>query len=631
MAKVEVDGLKDDAVKYARKLIDTYYSEVKATDSELTAICTNVVGHPLAIELAIQLLRYGESSEDIIKKIAETKRSEELSKRLLDEVFYHPRSTENEKRFMLHFSVFRGDVDKNAISFVFNEDMTETLWKLIDKKMIVHYPDTHLYGTHPLVREFCYKKLEDKKEAHLNVATYLTTQRKGKLEPVLEEEIFYHLFRGEHFEKAADLISAKGEEFILMGHTNSLEDMINKVISKGIGRPEFFVRSGDIATIRGDWNQASHFFERAFLFDGCEERTMAEAFIKYGEILFRKGEIKESLKYFEGAYVTCRKNGYRREQARSLNDIGLVHEIYGDFVRAAKYLKEALVLREIIGDKSGLADTLNNLGNLFIDTNKFEKALKEYGACMAIRKEIDDKPGAALCLSNMAAAYRKEGKLKEALEKCDESLLISEKIGDRPQIATVLNEMGMTLSQGGKPDEALEKHNESLKIREEIGYRQGIASCLSNIAVILQKKGDEDEAIKKYQESLVIAKEMGAKQQIATSYHNLGTVFFRRSDYPLAMKHFLESVALQKQMGMAQTDALSYIAEIRRILGSIKFRELASDALNSLSVSLKPFVRVEDLIQGETVRRETPKVGPNAPCPCKSGKKYKKCCGKPGS
>jgi SEC-C motif-containing protein len=31
--------------------------------------------------------------------------------------------------------------------------------------------------------------------------------------------------------------------------------------------------------------------------------------------------------------------------------------------------------------------------------------------------------------------------------------------------------------------------------------------------------------------------------------------------------------------------------------------------------------------KGQTVRRETPKVGRNDPCPCGSGKKYKKCCG----
>ena len=30
----------------------------------------------------------------------------------------------------------------------------------------------------------------------------------------------------------------------------------------------------------------------------------------------------------------------------------------------------------------------------------------------------------------------------------------------------------------------------------------------------------------------------------------------------------------------------------------------------------------------ETLRREAPKVGRNDPCPCDSGKKFKKCCGK---
>ena len=33
-------------------------------------------------------------------------------------------------------------------------------------------------------------------------------------------------------------------------------------------------------------------------------------------------------------------------------------------------------------------------------------------------------------------------------------------------------------------------------------------------------------------------------------------------------------------------------------------------------------------IMPEQVRRESPKIGRNDPCPCGSGKKYKKCCGK---
>ncbi len=33
-----------------------------------------------------------------------------------------------------------------------------------------------------------------------------------------------------------------------------------------------------------------------------------------------------------------------------------------------------------------------------------------------------------------------------------------------------------------------------------------------------------------------------------------------------------------------------------------------------------------DFVKGETYRRENPKVGRNDPCPCGSGKKFKKCC-----
>ena len=38
---------------------------------------------------------------------------------------------------------------------------------------------------------------------------------------------------------------------------------------------------------------------------------------------------------------------------------------------------------------------------------------------------------------------------------------------------------------------------------------------------------------------------------------------------------------------------------------------------------------VEKMVNNDfrTYRRESPKVGRNDPCPCGSGKKYKKCCG----
>jgi SEC-C motif-containing protein len=39
------------------------------------------------------------------------------------------------------------------------------------------------------------------------------------------------------------------------------------------------------------------------------------------------------------------------------------------------------------------------------------------------------------------------------------------------------------------------------------------------------------------------------------------------------------------------------------------------------------FVDGQGVASDKPLRRETPKVGRNEPCPCGSGKKYKKCCG----
>jgi len=73
VASVQLIGLQNDSFEYARKLIDTYYSDVKISGEDLNNICDKLGGHPLAIDLAVQLLRYGETPDDIIHKIVQAK------------------------------------------------------------------------------------------------------------------------------------------------------------------------------------------------------------------------------------------------------------------------------------------------------------------------------------------------------------------------------------------------------------------------------------------------------------------------------------------------------------------------------------------------------------------------------
>ena len=67
--------------------------------------------------------------------------------------------------------------------------------------------------------------------------------------------------------------------------------------------------------------------------------------------------------------------------------------------------------------------------------------------------------------------------------------------------------------------------------------------------------------------------------------------------------------ALQAQMAMQQAGNIT-------IDGNV-----ASDAANYSVAPQEPVIL-------QPAVRSTPKVGANEPCPCGSGKKYKKCCGK---
>jgi len=276
---------------------------------------------------------------------------------------------------------------------------------------------------------------------------------------------------------------------------------------KGFKKPEFYLYYGDIAQIKGNWNDASKYFEQAYSYPGVNEMVSAEAFMRYGEMLYRKGEVKDSLGYFEEANSVSKKSHHRKTEARSLNDIGLVAEMFGNISLAEKKYTDAIQIQKNISDWAGIVTSLNNLGSVFDS----------------------------------------QGDLKAALEK----------------------------------------YKESLKICEDIGDRAGIA----------------------------------------TSSHNIGTIYEEEKNYFLSLQNLFKSLALNTQMEVKSEETLNYIFGIRKSLGLAKFKELAEQAHNNLSENLKPFLDLKEITKDTTIKHEIPQVGRNDPCPCGSGKKYKKCHG----
>lgn len=125
-----------------------------------------------------------------------------------------------------------------------------------------------------------------------------------------------------------------------------------------------------------------------------------------------------------------------------------------------------------------------------------------------------------------------------------------------------------------------------------------------------------------------------------TSYVT-GDVSFLRSSATEAVQKEFDEEASKSWSAAAEWHGLEIIATEKGQAGDdegvVEFRALYSangEFCNHHEVSR--FVREKDgwkfddgeLVPDKPVVREEPKIGRNDPCPCGSGRKYKKCCGK---
>ena len=410
----------------------------------------------------------------------------------------------------------------------------------------------------------------------------------NELSSALEEKIFYHLSEAEEFEMVADSIQELGRKFIKQGLLNMLIEFMQRLTNSGHTRPIFEIFKGDIAQIKTEWSKALSHFNNTIKYD-FNDKLKAEGTIKYGEILFRKGDVRESLPYFEDSVRFAKNKGLQSEEARALNDIGLVYHTFTRYDEAVSKFIEALRIRKTINDEEGIASTLNNLGNVYSDTRKFEKALEYYNASLKINEELYNKTEISLNLSNIA----------------------------------------ILLSRQNINEEALEKLNASMKLQDSIGDKEIISRCLNTYGVIYMMQDKKDLAIAKYEESIALNLEVGDKVGLASTYSNFGVFYTRIKNYGKALEYYFKSLELVNQIG-SRSDEQSLknsISDIRNTLGKQRFKEIAQQVYSDLGIEIKKNIEIEEFTH-EPIKNKTPKVGRNDPCYCGSGKKFKHCHGR---
>lgn len=227
-----------------------------------------------------------------------------------------------------------------------------------------------------------------------------------------------------------------------------------------------------------------------------------------------------------GIYCKLSKSSlYMSEVATTLDNMGTLHKIVGNYTDAELEYKKALENRRKLAESSPetylteVASTLNNLGNLYRITHKYDESERHYREAIGIRLRLAKSNPAeymkvATTLNNLGLLFNDEKKHAEAEKEYKRALEFFSGMDESnpevyiPDMAMVLNNLGNVYIVKNKLKEAEEKFEDALGKYRQLAkgypevYNPDVAMTLFNFALLKYGQGQLTEAAQMAHESL---------------------------------------------------------------------------------------------------------------------------------
>jgi tetratricopeptide (TPR) repeat protein len=560
--KHELEGLKANfAVDY---LVKNGFDNVE--HSQLKELALSVDGHPLALKLLIGLVKkFG--VKVTLKDLSKFKRHKESTIKKTRKLF--DKLAGDEKELLERISVFRQSEHIKAIVNMFTADTSDNaIENLMDKSLLETDRDENFW-LHPLVREFAYDDLENKRDVHEIAMQYylsisLPEERAGKedIQPLLEAH--YHACMAQEYDTAADILFDYNlyEDLDRWGHSRTLIELYSGLLPKDPFKEKPVLTSikthggvlGNLGLAYSDLGQvdkAIKYYEQALVIarEIGDSRGEGNRLGYLGIAYYQLGQVDKAIEYYDQALVIARETGDRRGEGNWLGNLGSAYSDLGQVDTAIGYYDQALVIAREIGDRRDEGNGLGNLGLAYYQLGQVDTAIGYYDQALVIAREIGERRNEGSWLGNIGSAYHQLGRVDKAIEYYDQALVIARETGERRNEGNWLGNLGNVYSALGQVDKAIEYYDQALVIAHEIGERHNEGNWLGNLGSAYSDLGQVDTAIGYYDQALVIAREIGDRRGEGNRLGNIGSAYYQLDQVDKAIEYYDQALVISREIG----------------------------------------------------------------------------------
>ena len=380
---INIGGLSE---KEAAALINNHWN-LSLTEKHLKSVLKTFRNHPQFLQFFYQW--YLETEPDSTKLdnyLAHASKEKNLEEYLMKQLYFaFGKNKSNENKMLYAVSFFRIPESESFIRSLYEqldgEDFADTFYEMKNERgLIRELAGVKRYDVHDLLRDFYYRKTENKKTLHETAANKY--QQRDEITP----EIINPIFGANHFRKA--------------GKHEAAAEFINPVAHDCITRGLY-------------WFEINHTLER-INFDKIENDEL-----KF-RTLYNKGNLHLQKGNWQRAgddYSLCIKIESQNENFHFVfNSLGLFHKARGEWDKAIEFYEKSLKGKDKVGDIHGLAQTYNNLGLVYKDKGEWDKAIEFYEKDLEISKKVGDIFGLAQTYGNLSLLYFEQKKYQQAIK-----------------------------------------------------------------------------------------------------------------------------------------------------------------------------------------------------------------------
>jgi tetratricopeptide (TPR) repeat protein len=218
------------------------------------------------------------------------------------------------------------------------------------------------------------------------------------------------------------------------------------------------------------------------------------------------------------------------------------------------------------GHRRAEAMTANNLGLALAERRRFDVAAGLYQDALRIFTEAGDEPGEYTARASLAWLHFTAGRPAEFLRDIGPVLAYYERTGSQRNAATVRRGIGLAEAELGRTKEAVAHLTRAHAVFVDLGLRLDIAMTLNGLGDAYRQGGAPAEAVAAYTAALAAGAACGSVYEQARARHRLGQLALAAGRTEPARDHLTRALADYRRLGVARAD------EVEALLATISPR-----------------------------------------------------------